>query len=159
MARQSEGIQIRVNGSLYRLEVDSSRSLLSVLRTELRLTGTKYGCGAGECGACTVLVDGEAVRSCIFPAGHAHGRTVTTIEGLAQGGRLHPVQEAFLEAQAFQCGYCTPGMIMGAVSLLRKEPNPTELEIRRALADHLCRCGVYPRIIRAVQLAAAKMSK
>jgi len=159
VANQGGGIRIRVNGTPYGLKVDASRSLLSVLRIDLRLTGTKYGCGAGECGACTVLVDGEAVRSCILPVGHVEDRSVTTIEGLAPEGRLHPVQEAFLQTQAFQCGYCTPGMIMGAVALLRSNQDPTELEIRQALAGHLCRCGVYSRIIRAVQLAAARMSE
>jgi aerobic-type carbon monoxide dehydrogenase small subunit (CoxS/CutS family) len=146
-----------VNGVEHSLRLAGSRSLLSVLRTELGLTGTKYGCGAGECGACTVLVDDRAVRSCALPLSAVAGRSVTTIEGLAGGGSLHPVQEAFLEAQAFQCGYCTPGMIMGAVGLLRRSPDPTDLEIREALAGHLCRCAVYARVIRAVQLAAGRM--
>jgi aerobic-type carbon monoxide dehydrogenase small subunit (CoxS/CutS family) len=159
VAQTTEAIFIRVNGVEHRLQVPGSRSLLSVLRNDLGITGPKYGCGTGECGACTVLVDGRAVRSCVFPVGHARGRSVTTIEGLAEDGKLHPVQEAFLEAQAFQCGYCTPGMILGAVALLRRNPRPTELHIRQALAGHLCRCGAYPRIIRAVQLAAAKMRK
>ncbi len=156
MAQETETIVIRVNGAQQRLEVEGSRSLLSVLRVELGLSGTKYGCGTGECGACTVLVDGEAVRSCVVPVSRVQGKTVTTIEGLASQGRLHPVQEAFLEAQAFQCGYCTPGMIMGTVALLARNPLPSELEIREALAGHLCRCGVYARVIRAVQLAAEK---
>ena len=156
MAQETERIVMWVNGAQQRLEVEGSRSLLSVLRVELGLTGTKYGCGTGECGACTVLVDGEAVRSCVVPVSRVRGRRVTTIEGLASKGRLHPVQEAFLEAQAFQCGYCTPGMIMGTVALLSRNPMPSELEIREALAGHLCRCGVYARVIRAVQLAAEK---
>lgn len=159
MPEPTERIRIRVNGAEYVLQLEGSRSLLSVLRTELALTGTKLGCGTGECGACTVLVDGQAVRSCVVPVAHVQGRTITTIEGLAKGDRLHPVQEAFLEAQAFQCGYCTPGLIMGAVALLQKNPDPTGLQIQEALSGHLCRCGVYPRVIRAVQLAAAKSRK
>ena len=159
MAQTAEPILIRVNNTEHRLQVEGWRSLLSVLRLELGLTGAKYGCGTGECGACTVLVDGQAVRSCVFPVSQARGRSVTTIEGLARKGALHPVQEAFLEAQAFQCGYCTPGMILGAVALLKERPDPTELEIREALVGHLCRCGVYARVIRAVQLAAGKMRR
>ncbi len=154
-----ETILIRVNGVERRLQLEGSRSLLSVLRTELGLTGTKYGCGAGECGACTVLVGDQAVRSCTLPVSHLRGRSVTTIEGLAAGGALHPVQQAFLDAQAFQCGYCTPGLIMGAVALLRRSARPSELEIREALAGHLCRCGVYSRVVQAVRLAAAKLQE
>jgi aerobic-type carbon monoxide dehydrogenase small subunit (CoxS/CutS family) len=154
---EASGLIIRVNGVERRLDVDRSRSLLSVLRTELGLTGPKYGCGVGECGACTVLLDGQAVRSCATPVAHAIGRSVTTIEGLEEDGQLHPVQDAFLEAQAFLCGYCTPGMIMGAVALLRANPTPSELEIREAMAGHLCRCGAYDRIVRAIQLAAARL--
>jgi aerobic-type carbon monoxide dehydrogenase small subunit (CoxS/CutS family) len=157
MGEGSTLITIRVNGVERQLEVDRSRSLLSVLRTELGLTGTKYGCGAGECGACTVLLDGRAIRSCTTPVAHAIGRSVTTIEGLEKDGALHPVQEAFLEAQAFLCGYCTPGMIMGAVALLRVNPAPSELDIRQAMAGHLCRCGAYGRIVNAIQLAAARL--
>jgi len=157
MADTQQPIILRVNGAEHRLAVEGTRSLLSVLREELGLTGTKYGCGRGECGACTVLVDGEAVRSCGYPVSLVVGRAVTTIEGLAQTGKLHPVQEAFLQAQAFQCGYCTPGVIMGTVALLGRRANPTELEIREALSGHLCRCGSYPRIIRAVRLAAGKL--
>jgi aerobic-type carbon monoxide dehydrogenase small subunit (CoxS/CutS family) len=150
-------IVLRVNGVQHEVSVDGSRSLASVLRGEIGLSGTKIGCGRGECGACTVVLDGQAVRSCALPVSLAAGRSVTTIEGLAPGGRLHPVQQAFLEVQAFHCGYCTPGMIMGAVALLRSHPDPTALEIREAMSGHLCRCGVYPRIVRAIQLAAAKM--
>jgi aerobic-type carbon monoxide dehydrogenase small subunit (CoxS/CutS family) len=155
----SDLIVVRVNGVERRLRVDGSTSLLTVLRIDLGLTGTKYGCGAGECGACTVLVDDQALRSCVLPVSHVAGRSVTTIEGLAKDGRLHPVQQAFLDAQAFQCGYCTPGMIMEAVGLLKRNPDPTEIEIRDALGDHLCRCGAYHRIIRAVQLAAVAMGE
>jgi len=157
MTERPSAIILRVNGAERRLDVDRSRSLLSVLRTELALSGTKYGCGAGECGACTVLLDGRAVRACATPVGHAIGRSVTTIEGLEKDGALHPVQEAFLEAQAFLCGYCTPGMVMGAVALLRANPTPSELEIREAMAGHLCRCGAYGRIVKAIQLASARL--
>ena len=148
----------RVNGTERKVAVEGSRSLLSVLRTELGLTGTKFGCGEGQCGACTVLVDDQAVRSCVTPMSAVAGRSVTTIEGLARNGKLHPVQQAFLDTQAIQCGYCTPGMIMTTVSLLRRNPRPSEAQIRDALAGNLCRCAVYVRILAAVQLAAQKMS-
>jgi len=159
MAETGRRFRIRVNGTDHRLEVEPSRTLLSVLRTDLGLTGTKNGCGAGECGACTVLVDGQAVQACTVPVSFVDGRSVTTIEGLAKDGALHPVQQAFLEAQAFQCGYCTPGMILETVALLRAKRNPTELEIREALSGHLCRCGCYDRIVKAVQIAAEKMRR
>ncbi len=157
MTETPELLVISVNGVEHRLRTPGSRSLLSVLRGDLALTGAKYGCGNGECGACTVLIDGQAVRSCITPVSLAHNRSVTTIEGLTAEDGLHPVQQAFLDAQAFQCGYCTPGFIMSAIALLNTNPDPSELEIRDALAGQLCRCGVYPRVIEAVQLAAAKM--
>ncbi len=157
MVEKQGQIVLRVNGVERRLDVDRSRSLLSVLRTELGLTGAKQGCGAGECGACTVLLDDRTIRSCITPVGHAVGRSVTTIEGLEKDGQLNPVQQAFLEVQAFQCGYCTPGMIMGAVALLRADPNPSEIEIREAMSGYLCRCGTYRRIIEAIHLAGARM--
>ena len=128
--------------------------LLWVLRDELELTGTKYGCGEGQCGACTVLIEGAPVRSCITPASTVAGKEITTIEGLEQNGKLHPVQDAFIQADALQCGYCTPGMILSIVGLLKKTPRPTEPEIRRALQGNVCRCGTYPRIIAAVQMAA-----
>ncbi len=153
----SEKITLRVNGAERRLAVERSRSLLSVIRTELGLTGAKYGCGSGECGACTVLVDGQAVRACVTPVSQVEGRSVVTIEGLANEGALHPVQQAFLETEAFQCGYCTPGMVMSAVALLRTNPTPTELEIKQAMAGHLCRCGVYARVVKAIRLAAARL--
>jgi aerobic-type carbon monoxide dehydrogenase small subunit (CoxS/CutS family) len=158
MAETKETISFQVNGVERELEVSGSRNLLSVLRHELGLTGAKYGCGVGECGSCTVLLDGRAVRSCVVPVSTVAGRSVTTIEGLGSGDRLHPVQEAFLETQAFQCGYCTPGLIMSVVDLLQRKPDPTEPEIRDALAGNLCRCAPYPRIIRAAQLASATMS-
>ena len=128
--------------------------LLWVLRDELELTGTKYGCGEGQCGACTVLIEGAPVRSCITPVSTVAGKEITTIEGLEQNGKLHPVQDAFIQADALQCGYCTPGMILSSVGLLKKTPRPTEPEIRRALQGNVCRCGTYPRIIAAVQMAA-----
>jgi aerobic-type carbon monoxide dehydrogenase small subunit (CoxS/CutS family) len=128
-----------------------------VLRDRLQLTGTKYGCGEGQCGACTVLLDGHAVRSCRVELSAAVGKQVRTIEGLERDGRLHPVQAAFLEAEAFQCGYCTPGMIVAAVALLDSEPNPSPEQIATRLSGNLCRCGTYPRIVAAVRLAARAM--
>ena len=146
--------ELDVNGITQRVNASSERSLLSVLRDDLDLTGTKYGCGEGQCGACTVLLDGEPVRSCITPVSKAAGKRITTIEGLEREGRLHPLQEAFLEVGAFQCGYCTPGMIMSGTSLLRKNPNPTAAEIVHAMQGNICRCGTYPRIVAAVRMAA-----
>jgi aerobic-type carbon monoxide dehydrogenase small subunit (CoxS/CutS family) len=148
---------LRINGRTHDVDGEPGDSLLSVLRYELDLTGSKYGCGEGQCGACTVLLDGRAVRSCVTGLAAAAGKPVTTIEGLAPGDRLHPVQEAFLEAEAFQCGYCTPGMVMAAVSLLRTNPNPTPQEIARVLDRNVCRCGTFPRIVKAIQLAAERM--
>jgi aerobic-type carbon monoxide dehydrogenase small subunit (CoxS/CutS family) len=147
-------MELVVNQKRYRLLVDPGRMLLWVLRDELELTGTKYGCGEGQCGACTVLIDGAAVRSCMTRASAVAGKEITTIEGLAQNGKLHPLQEAFIQADALQCGYCTPGMILSSVALLQKNPQPSEPEIRRALHGNVCRCGTYPRIIAAVQMAA-----
>jgi len=147
-------MELVVNQKHYRLLVDSDRRLLWVLRDELELTGTKYGCGEGQCGACTVLIDGAPLRSCMVRASAVAGKQITTIEGLAQNGKLHPLQEAFIQSDAMQCGYCTPGMIMSGVSLLKKTPQPSEPEIRRALEGNICRCGTYPRIIKAVQMAA-----
>jgi nicotinate dehydrogenase subunit A len=146
-------MELVVNQKHYRIEVHPDRMLLWVLRDDLGLTGSKYGCGEGQCGACTVLIDGAPVRSCITPATTVAGKPITTIEGLAQNGRLHPLQEAFLESDAMQCGYCTPGMIMSGAGLLRKNPHPSEPEIRRAMEGNVCRCGTYPRIVAAVQLA------
>lgn len=128
--------------------------LLYVLRDELDLTGAKYGCGEGQCGACTVLLDGTPVRSCSTPVKAADGKKITTIEGLERDGALHPVQQAFLDKQAFQCGYCTPGMIMSAVGLLNKNSDPSEVEIKRYMNGNVCRCGTYPRIVAAVRQAA-----
>ena len=151
-------MELLVNGSRRQIQSASERPLLFVLREELDLTGTKYGCGEGQCGACTVLVDGVATRSCLLPVKDAAGRSITTIEGLAPSAeKLHPVQEAFLTEDALQCGYCTPGMILSSVSLLRKTPNPSETEIRHGLQGNVCRCGTYPRIVRAVQLASGQI--
>ncbi len=153
----SDSVSFSVNGVAVHLDVDGDRRLLWALRTELGLTGTKYSCGEGHCGACTVLVDGKPVRSCQKRVRDLKGREVTTIEGLETDGRLHPVQEAFIEADALQCGYCTPGMVMEAVGLLRSEPNPSAERILHAMEHNLCRCGAHPRIVSAVAAAAAAM--
>lgn len=147
-------MRLRINGESIDVDVDPSRTLLSVLRGELDLTGAKYGCGEGQCGACTVLVDDEAVRSCLVRVSAVRGKSVTTIEGLERDGELHPVQQAFLEKSAYQCGFCTPGMILAAVALLRKQPSAPEPQIRRAMQGSVCRCGVYSRIVEAVRMAA-----
>jgi aerobic-type carbon monoxide dehydrogenase small subunit (CoxS/CutS family) len=151
-------MELVVNQTHYRLQVDPNSLLLWVLRDELELTGSKYGCGEGHCGACTVLIDGAPVRSCITPVSKVEGKEITTIEGLAQNGRLHPLQEAFIQADAMQCGYCTPGMILSGVGLLKKTPHPSEPDIRRALEGNLCRCGTYPRIVAAMQMAEKAMN-
>lgn len=147
-------LRFKLNGKTVSLEVDSSRALLWVLRSDLGLTGTKYGCGEGLCGACTVLVDRKAVRSCSITAKDVEGTEVTTIEGLQQDGELHPLQKAFVEHDALQCGYCTPGMIMNAYSLLLNNPRPSRSEIIEQMDGNLCRCGVYMRIIQAIETAA-----
>jgi aerobic-type carbon monoxide dehydrogenase small subunit (CoxS/CutS family) len=149
--------ELLVNGSRFRVDASADRSLLSVLRDDLDLTGSKYGCGEGQCGACTVLIDGVATRSCVTRVGVAAGKKITTIEALERNGRLHPLQEAFLEADALQCGYCTPGMIMSGVALLSKNPNPNEQEIIRSMEGNICRCGTYPRIVTAIRKAAQAM--
>jgi aerobic-type carbon monoxide dehydrogenase small subunit (CoxS/CutS family) len=143
-----------VNGAERSVDVSPENTLLSVLREKLELTGTKYGCGEGQCGACTVLIDGSPVRSCRMQVSSAAGKKITTIEGLARGERLHPVQQAFLETEAFQCGYCTPGMVLSTVALLQRNPNPSETEIVRHMDGNVCRCGIYKRILEAVHLAA-----
>jgi nicotinate dehydrogenase subunit A len=148
---------LRVNGRAHEVEGEPSDNLLSVLRYELDLPGSKYGCGEGYCGACTVLIDNQAVRACVTRLGAVAGKAITTIEGLGAPDRLHPVQEAFLEAEAFQCGYCTPGMVMATVSLLRTVPSPSEQDIARVMDRNVCRCGTYPRIVKAVKLAAERM--
>ncbi|NLW07288.1 MAG: (2Fe-2S)-binding protein [Clostridia bacterium] len=152
--------ELKVNGQEYQLEIPADVSLLEVLREYLGFTGTKEGCGQGECGACTVLVDGQAVNACLYPALKAAGAEVLTIEGLAgPGGKLHPLQEAFISAGAVQCGYCTPGMIMSAKALLDRNPTPTREEIKLGLAGNLCRCTGYNKIITAVEKAAAAINK
>ena len=153
MARVTE---LLVNGSRRRIDADSDRTLLSVLRDDLDLTGTKFGCGEGQCAACTVLIDGVATKSCLIKISAVGGKGVVTIEGLAPEGKLHPVQEAFLDADALQCGYCTPGMIMGAVALLARTPNQSEAEISIGMNGPICRCGTYPRVVRAIRSAAGK---
>ncbi len=153
MARITE---LLVNGGRRRIDADSDRTLLSVLRDDLDLTGSKFGCGEGQCAACTVLVDGAALKSCLTKIGAVAGKRIVTIEGLAHEGKLHPVQQAFLDADALQCGYCTPGMILGAVALLGRTPHPTEAEITSGMNGHICRCGTYPRVVRAIQSAAGK---
>jgi len=153
-----EAIPFTLNGKSVRVEADGERPLLWVLRTDFGLTGTKFGCGEGYCGACTVLVDDEAVKSCQLPLKSVRGKSVRTIEGLARGETLHPVQQAFVEHDALQCGYCTSGMILAAVSLLKKKPQPTVQEIKDGLEENICRCGAHTRIVRAVQAAAARMA-
>jgi len=147
---------LRINGESREIDGEPADSLLSILRYELGLTGSKFGCGEGQCGACTVLIDGQAARSCVTRLGAIGAKAITTIEGLSQGDRLHPVQEAFIETEAFQCGYCTPGMVMAAVGLLANNPQPTEQDIARVMDRNLCRCGTFPRIVQAIQLAGAK---
>jgi aerobic-type carbon monoxide dehydrogenase small subunit (CoxS/CutS family) len=146
--------ELRVNGTSCRVDADADRSLLGVLRDDLDLTGTKYGCGEGRCGACTVLADGQPVRSCLTRVGAVAGKPITTIEGLERDGQLHPLQQAFLDSGAMQCGYCTPGMIMAGVGLLAKSPDPDHAEIVRAMNGNICRCGTYPRILAAIRQAA-----
>jgi aerobic-type carbon monoxide dehydrogenase small subunit (CoxS/CutS family) len=149
--------ELDVNGTKRPVEADAERSLLSVLRDDLGLTGAKYGCGEGECGACTVLLDGKRVRSCTTRVGTAAGKAIRTIEGIAAGDKLHPVQEAFLACGAMQCGYCTPGMIVSAVGLLETKPQPTRDEIVSGMNGNICRCGTYTRIVAAVEKAAQAM--
>jgi len=151
-------LQLEVNGKRYMVKYPGDTPLLYVLRDELGLTGTKYGCGEGQCGACTVLLGGAPRRSCQIPVSAAADRPVTTIEGLEQNGKLHPVQQAFLEAGAFQCAYCTTGMIMSSVGLLKTNPNPSPADIVQGLQGNMCRCGTHPRIMEAV-LNAAKASR
>jgi carbon-monoxide dehydrogenase small subunit len=148
-------ISFTLNGKPERVTVDDERMLLWVLRGDLGLTGTKFGCGEAVCGACTVIVDKEPVRSCSVPVKDIAGKQVLTIEGLGHDGKLHPIQEAFVKHHALQCGYCTPGMILSAYALLLKTPRPTEAEIVRHMDDNLCRCGSYPRIVAAIGEAAA----
>jgi nicotinate dehydrogenase subunit A len=150
--------QLNVNGRAYTIDADADASLLLVLRDHLDLTGSKYGCGEGQCGACTVLIDGKPRRSCITRVGDVTQRQITTIEGLAQGERLHPVQQAFLDEGAMQCAYCTSGMIMTAVSLLNTKRDSSAAEIARSMEGNICRCGTQPRIVLAIQRAARAMN-
>ena len=152
-------LTLTVNGVARTVTTDPQRSLLDVLREDLHLTGTKYGCGEGRCGACTVLMDGKRVLSCVTPVSLADKKSITTIEGLAKGDTLHPVQEAFLEEGAMQCGYCTSGMILSAVALLQDKPNPTEEEIVAGMNGNICRCNGYVKINNAVRRAAEKMRR
>jgi nicotinate dehydrogenase subunit A len=146
--------ELRINGKSVRVDAERERSLLGVLRDDLGLTGAKYGCGEGRCGACTVLIDGAPTRSCITKLGAVAAREITTVEGLEKDGKLHPLQQAFLDAGAMQCAYCTTGMIMTGVALLREKPNPTRQEIVEYMDGNICRCGTYPRIIAALRMAA-----
>jgi nicotinate dehydrogenase subunit A len=152
-------ITLRINGKAHTLDVEADTPLLYVLRDELELHGPKFGCGLGQCGACTVIVDGKAVRSCSLPVEQVAGRAVTTLEGLGSTAKPHPIQQAFIEEQAAQCGYCVNGMIMTAKALLDRTPSPSDREIRRALAENLCRCGTHQRILRAVKRAAKSLGK
>jgi aerobic-type carbon monoxide dehydrogenase small subunit (CoxS/CutS family) len=152
--KMKTAVRFRLNGKPTTVQTDGERLLLWVLRTDLALTGAKYGCGIGECGACTVLVDRKAVSACQTPVKLVEGSDVVTIEGLAAGGKLHPVQEAFLDHGAFQCGYCTPGMILGACALLEREPRPSRETIVKAMEGNLCRCGAHPRIVAAIEAAS-----
>lgn len=154
-----ETFRLTVNNRIFEVQARPNATLLSILRDQLDLTGAKCGCGTGDCGACTVLLDGEAVRSCIVPVRDAVGKQITTIEGLARGSELHPIQRAFVECGAIQCGFCTPGMILAAKALLDHNPNPTEDEIRAAIRFNLCRCTGYARIVEAVQFAAELLRK
>jgi aerobic-type carbon monoxide dehydrogenase small subunit (CoxS/CutS family) len=152
-----KAISFKLNGKATEVMIDPSQTLLWVLRNHFGLTGTKYGCGIGFCGSCTVLIDQEPVRSCNLALGEVEGKSVVTIEGLVKDGNLHPVQKAFVEHDALQCGFCTPGMIMNATGLLLKNPSPTTEEIKVGMEDNLCRCGAHVRIIDAVHTAAKEM--
>jgi aerobic-type carbon monoxide dehydrogenase small subunit (CoxS/CutS family) len=150
---------LEVNGAKRQVRAEPDKSLLFVLRDDLDNTGCKYGCGEGQCGACTVLLAGKPVRSCITAVSMAAGKPILTVEGLAKNGKLHPVQEAFIDADAMQCGYCIPGMILSAVSLLQKNPQPTDPQIVQAMQGNVCRCGTYPRITAAIKSASRKMRR
>lgn len=150
-------VKFELNGKQVEIQPEENQTLLWALRTNFNLTGTKYGCGEGYCGACTVLMNDEPVRSCVILLADVAGAKIVTIEGLAEGEKLHPVQQAFIENDALQCGYCTPGMILNAVGLLNKNPEPTRQEIIEGMEDNLCRCGAHTRIIRAIESASKKL--
>lgn len=152
-------VTLKVNGRSHAVAAEPETALLYVLRNDLKLKGARFGCGMGQCGACTVLVDGKPVQSCDFPLSSAAGKSITTIEGLARNGKLHPLQQAFIDEQAAQCGYCATGIIMTAKALLDANPRPDEAEIRAALKGNLCRCGTHHRILRAIQRAARELGK
>lgn len=152
-------ISFHLNGKETSVDVPADRKMVTVLREDLMLTGTKEGCGAGECGACTILVDGRAHLSCLMTAAQLQGRHITTIEGLAENGSMHPVQESFIEDGAVQCGFCTPGMVLASVDLLERNPDPSREQIREALSGNLCRCSGYVKIVDAVEAAALKMRR
>lgn len=158
MQPEGDPIEFTVNGRPHRLRVPADAPLLGVLRNDLGLNGPKYGCGLGQCGACTVLLDGKAARACVIPVGAVAGRRVVTLEGLGGRDAMHPVQKAFVDAQAAQCGYCLNGMIMSTVALLSRQPRPTEAQVRDALSHNLCRCGTHLEILEAVRLAAERMA-
>jgi len=155
----ADGIELTVNGTRHRVRAQDDTPLLYVLRNDLELNGAKFGCGLGQCGACTVIVDGEAVRSCSFPIALAVGKQITTIEGLGTIDKPHPVQKAFIDEQAAQCGYCINGMVMAATALLQRNPQIGENEVRQALAGNLCRCGTHSRILRAIARAGKEMAQ
>ena len=157
--RMDSKVTFTVNGQSRTISTDPQRPLLDVLREDLQLTGTKYGCGEGQCRACTVLINGKAVASCMTPVSEVDGQTIVTIEGLAGGDKLHPVQEAFLAEGAFQCGYCTPGMILGTVGLLNELPNPSDEDILSRMQRYLCRCCHYPKLLKAIRRAAGQTAK
>jgi len=146
--------ELTVNGMRVRVDAAAAPMLLQALREQAGLVGAKYGCGEGQCGACTVLVEGEPMRSCLTRVDAVAGKRITTVEGLAEGGVLHPLQQAFLDVEALQCGYCTPGMVVEGVALLRRSPRPDREEIVRAMEGHICRCGAYPRIVAAIERAS-----
>lgn len=155
----TKAIAFNVNGAQRAVTADESTPLIYVLRNDLKLKGTRFGCGEGVCGCCTVLLDGRGIQACNTPVSAAEGRNITTIEGLASGAALHPLQQAFIEEQAGQCGYCVSGIIMGAAALLSRDPSPTDERIRSELDVHLCRCGAYDRILRAIRRASEMMNK
>jgi nicotinate dehydrogenase subunit A len=155
----SDVIELTVNGRTHRLDIASDTPLLYVLRNDLELNGAKFGCGLAQCGACTVLVDGKPVRSCSYPVDAVQGKPITTIEGLGTAEKPHPVQKAFIEEQAVQCGYCINGMVMAATALLNRNPHPDDATIRQALVGNLCRCGTHARILRAINRAAREMAR